>query len=76
MFPPTRKNATYLSAQSQNEMIEKHIIQRGISEEVKEAGFHSISADEGTASNYEILSVCLRFVDQKCDIRIGVHWLG
>ena len=51
MFQPTRKNATYLSAQIQNEMIEviaKHIIQRGIIEDVKEAGFHSISADEVT----------------------------
>ena len=51
------------------EVIAKHILQRRIVEEVQEAGFHSISAEEVTASNDEILSGCLRFVDQKCDIR-------
>ena len=44
-----RNNLTYLSSQSQNEMIDaigKKMIQKGVIEERKVAGFHSISADE------------------------------
>ena len=41
----------------------KKMIQKVIIEEIKVAGFHSISADEVTASNDEILSVCMRYVD-------------
>ena len=62
----------YLSAQSQNEMIDvigKKIIQAEIINEIKAAGFHAISADEVTCSNDEILSVCFRYVDSNRDIK-------
>ena len=35
------------------DVIGKKMIQKGIIEEIKVAGFHSISADEVTASNAE-----------------------
>ena len=47
------KNATYLSPSSQNEMIDvlgKDIIRTKFVDDIKEAGCHSISADEVTAS--------------------------
>ena len=62
---------TYLSPQSQNEIIDvigKKMIQKGIIEEIKVAGFHSISADEVTASNDGILSISMRYVDANKDI--------
>ena len=69
---PQNKHVTYLSPTSQNEMIEvigKKIILGDIVEEIKTSGFHSISADEVTSSNDEILSLCFRYVDENLDIQ-------
>ena len=56
----------YHGPKSQNELIEiigKRLIQRKLIDEVNEAGIHSISADEITASNDEILSFYVRYVN-------------
>lgn len=69
---PLQKNATYVRMQSQNEMIDvigHHTIQANIIDEIKAAGFHSIMVDEVTASNDEVMSLCVRFIDDKNNIR-------
>ena len=47
------------------EVIGKKIIIRDIVQEFKKSGFHSVSADEVTSSNGEILSFCFRYVKEK-----------
>ena len=72
MRKPLLKNATYIRHRSQNEMIEvigKHIIQQDIIDEIKAAKFHTLICDEVTSSNDEVLSLCVRFVDSKRQIR-------
>ena len=69
---PDMKCVTYTSHRTQNELIEiigKHIILRDILSEIREAKFYSIMADEVTSHNKEQLSLCVRFVDSKRDIR-------
>ena len=71
MEDPLRKDVTYLSPKSQNELIDIigiRIIQKKLVDEIIEAGMHSISADEVTASNDEILSICLRYVNKQFEI--------
>ena len=61
-----RKDVTYLSPTSQNEMIDiigKNINQATLVDGVKKAGMHSISANEVTFSNEEILFFCMRYLD-------------
>ena len=68
---PLPKDVTYLSPKSQNELIDIigiRIIQKKLVDEIIEAGMHSISADEVTASNDEILSICLRYVNKQFEI--------
>ena len=68
----TGGRVTYLSPQSQNEMIEvigKHFIQKKIVEEILEAKYYSILGDEATSHNKEKLSIVIRFVDANKDIR-------
>ena len=50
------------------DVIGKKMIQKGIIEEIKVAGFHSISADNITASNDEILLISMRYVDANKNI--------
>ena len=68
----TGGRVTYLSPQSQNEMIEvigKHFIQKKIVEEILEAKYYSILGDAATSHNEEKLSIVIRFVDANKDIR-------
>lgn len=63
---------TYLSPQTQNEIIDiigKRIIQNSIVAEVKQAPFYSILVDEVTSFNRESMPLCVRFVDVNKDIR-------
>jgi hypothetical protein len=69
---PLQRNASYIRMQSQNEMIDvigRHTIQSDIIREIKSAAFHSIIVDEVTASNDQMMSVCIRFVDHERNIR-------
>ena len=69
---PQAKNVTYLSPKSQNDIINvigNDIIRANIIQEVKKAEFYSVLADEVSSHNTEHLPICLRFVDDKCDIR-------
>ncbi|XP_013192236.2 52 kDa repressor of the inhibitor of the protein kinase-like [Amyelois transitella] len=64
----SQKNALYTSPQIQNEIIDicGEIIQHKIINEVKEAIFFSILADETTdIARMEQVSLCLRYVDSK-----------
>lgn len=65
----TGGRVTYLSPQSQNEMIEVHFIQKKTVEEILEANYYSILGDEATSHNEEKLSIVIRFVDANKDIR-------
>ncbi|KAL7844825.1 hypothetical protein SRHO_G00233640 [Serrasalmus rhombeus] len=69
---PKLKNATYLSPQSQNEMIDvigKHVIQAKIVEEVRHAQMYTVLADEVTSHNVELMPMCVCFVDKDLNIR-------
>ena len=60
IFSPLRKDASYMSRTSQNELtkiIGKSIIQKRFMEEINDAQCHSVLADEVTSSNDEILSI-------------------
>ena len=68
---PQFKNATYLSTQIQNEIIDivgNDIILKPLVVEILKAKIFSILADEVTVHNIEQLILCIRFVD-KLDIR-------
>lgn len=69
---PVHRNVTYLSPTSQNELIEVmgyDIIRKGIVDEVQQAKYFSVMADEVTSHNVEHLPICLRFVDAHNNIR-------
>ena len=69
---PALKNATYISPMIQNEIINIigiNIIKKSICDEVREAKFFSILADEVTSHNTEIVVLCVRFVDKEFNIR-------
>ena len=61
-----------MSPTNQKELIEitgKHVIQKKFIEEIKDAQYHSVLADEVTSSNDEILSICIRYVNKEKQIR-------
>ena len=69
---PMFKNATYVSPSIQNEIIHiigKDVIQAKLIEEIKNAKFFSIMADEVTSHNVEQMALCVRFVDEHQNIR-------
>ena len=69
---PRLKNATYVSAQIQNEIIDiigKGIIQKTILEQVRRAQCFSVMVDEVTSHNQELMPLCVRFVDDNKCIR-------
>lgn len=71
-FETCSPNATYISKTTQNNLIEiiGSEIMSCILDEVKEARFYSILADEVTdKANWEQLSIILRFVDKTASIR-------
>ena len=72
METPKLQNATCLSHQTQNEMIDvigKRIIQAKLVQEVKDAQIYTIMVDEVTSHNVELMPLCIRFVDKNHDIR-------
>ena len=61
-----------MSPTSQNELTEiigKRVIQKKFIEEIKDAQYHSVLADEVTSSNGEILSICIRYENKEKQIR-------
>ena len=69
---PAMQNAKMTSPRIQNEVIDvmaQHFIVSQLVKEVKEAKFFSVMADEVTSHNTEVLSICVRFVDQYSRIR-------
>ena len=69
---PAMRCVTHLSPQTQNELIEvmgKHIILKGILDDLNAATYYSILADEVTSHNEERLAICARFDDEKKDVR-------
>ena len=69
---PSMRNASYLSHRSQNEILEvlvQHMILRDIIDEVKQADFYAILADEITSHNQEYLALCVRFVAKNKAVR-------
>ena len=70
---PSARNATYISPYIQNELIEiisYDILQKGLVEEVKEAKFFSLMADEVESHHTEQFPIYLRFVDTEYNIRV------
>ena len=68
---PKKKTVKYTSPVSQNELINvvASMIQESVVEEVKEAKYYTIMADEVTSHNDEIMPLCVRFVDKNLDVR-------
>ena len=69
---PAKKNATYISPDIQNQLIQMigiDIIQSNVVKEIREAKLYSIIVDEATSHNKEKLSFCIRFVDGDRNIR-------
>ena len=69
---PKAKNATHLSPQTQNELINiigYDVILSKIVSDIKEAKYFSVLADEVSCHNVEHLPICIRFVDVNNDIR-------
>lgn len=69
---PDRRNATYISPHSQNEVISiigKGFIQHQLLCEIREAKFYAVLADEVSCHNVEQMPLCIRFVDKNCNIR-------
>ena len=68
---PKFKNAIYLSAQTQNEMIDiigNQMIQKSLVEEIQEAKYFTIHADEAAFHNQEQIVLCIRFIGKNQDI--------
>ena len=71
-FKSTPKNVTYKSKTTQNEIIDicGQLITNKITDEIREAKFFSVLADEAAnCANVEQLNVVVRFVDRKNQIR-------
>lgn len=69
---PAMRCVTHLSPQTQNELIEvmgKHIILKGILDDLNAATYYSILADEVTSHNEEHLAICAQFVNEKKGVR-------
>ena len=69
---PAMRSATHLSPHTQNELIGvmgKHIILKGIVDELNTAKFFAILADEVTSHNVEHLAIWARFVDLGKNVR-------
>ena len=69
---PAMVGVTYMSPQTQNELLDvigRQIILRHLLEEIKSAKFFTVLADEVTATNTEHLAICVRFVDCHKEIR-------
>lgn len=72
LYSPIARNATYISPKIQNEIIDiiaYEVLQKDLIEEIKEAKFFTILADEVERHHVEQLSLCIRFVGSKYDIR-------
>ena len=64
---PVMRWATYLSPQTQNELIKvmgNHILLQRIIDDLTAAPFYAILADQVTSHNVEHLAICARFVDR------------
>ena len=62
------KNATYISPDIQNQIINivgYGIIQKDLVDEIKEAKFFSILSDEVECHHVELLPVCIRFIGKQ-----------
>ena len=72
LYKPRARNATYLSPTSQNQIINvigHDILRSKLITDIKTERFFSVLADEVCSHNVEYLPLCLRFVDESCDIR-------
>ena len=72
LFKSAPKNMSYKSKTTQNEIIDicSDLITKKITDEILEARFYSILADEAAdCGNVEQLSVVFRFADKQCQIR-------
>ena len=62
------KRFFYMNPTSQNKLIDiinKNIIQKRFISEIEDAQYPSVSADDVTSSNDQILSICMRRVNKE-----------
>ena len=74
------KNATYISAPTQNQLIKccGDVITNILVQEIKAAKFYTILADEvSDCSNKEQMSIVIRYIDSDCNIQESfVRFIG
>ena len=69
---PRLRNATYLSAQTQNDLLKiiaRNYVLKDLVDEIRDAKFYSLMADEVSSHGVEVLAICVRFVDAKKEVR-------
>ena len=74
LHQPRAKNVTYLSPKTQNVVIDIigfNVIHVSIITEIQKARYFSIMADEVSSHNVEHKALCVRYVDESCDIATG-----
>ena len=72
LHSPDKRNATYTSPQSQNEImniIANDFVHNQLLCEIREAKFFAVLGDEVFCHNVEQMPICIRFVDKDCNIR-------
>ena len=72
LMNPENPKAKYASPKTQNELINifaHNIILEPLLDEIRQAKFFTILADEITSHNTEQLAFVIRFVDRACEIR-------
>ena len=72
LTPPFARNATYISPKIQNEIIniiDYDVLQKDLIDEIKTVKFFTILADEIESHHVEQLLLCIRFVDDKKNMR-------
>ncbi|XP_066913181.1 52 kDa repressor of the inhibitor of the protein kinase-like [Clytia hemisphaerica] len=71
-FQTCHKNATYRSKTIQNQIIVAagNIVRRTLAEEIKDAPFYAVMADEASdTSNTEQMALVIRFIDKQSEVR-------
>ena len=72
LHAPEKRNATYLSPHSQNEIINiigNDFILKQLLCEIREAKFYAVLADDVSCHNFEQMPLCIRFLNKNCNIR-------
>ena len=69
---PRLRNATYLSVKIENDMLKiiaRNYVLKDLVDEIRDAKFYALMADEVSSHGVEVLAICIRFVDASKQVR-------